>query len=276
MLFGWDHELKNIKMNFRILNKLSFIPMTFAVGIILTSCDTKDDNNVNNTNSSTAIFLLIDEDAIDNGSEPNNFSDTDVNDHLAEVGQRKPLEWFASNEGKTVTLYTGQVGDEGIFAMKNIPASWKAAGPSDNGTRNFLLAGPGMGSEGNGLDKEDLLDKIPDVTPLRASGLAMLKGSVVLAVVYDSDISINYSPLNGSLKGANLGIAAFEVLEVSDRPFGSSSSLPSIKIKVLNAGFVSELPLSLFANAPVVTSSSEPFDTSIAETPVPIVLADAP
>lgn len=276
MLFGWDHELKNIKMNFRILNKLSFIPMTFAVGIILTSCDTKDDNNVNNTNSSTAIFLLIDEDAIDNGSEPNNFSDTDVNDHLAEVGQRKPLEWFASNEGKTVTLYTGQVGDEGIFAMKNIPASWKAAGPSDNGTRNFLLAGPGMGSEGNGLDKEDLLDKIPDVTPLRASGLAMLKGSVVLAVVYDSDISINYSPLNGSLKGANLGIAAFEVLEVSDPPFGSSSSLPSIKIKVLNAGFVSELPLSLFANAPVVTSSSEPFDTSIAETPVPIVLADAP
>ncbi len=263
-------------MIFRILNKLAFVLITFAAGLILSSCDKEDDNNGNNLNNGHAIFLLIDEDAIDNGSEPNNFSDTDVNDQLAEVGLRKPLAWFASNEGKTITLYTGQVGDEGLFALKTIPASWKAAGPADNGTRNFLLAGPGLGSEGNGLDREDLLDKIPDVTPLRASGLAMLKGSVVLAVVYDSDVSINYNPLNGSLKGANLGIVAFEVLEVSNRPFGSSSSLPSIKVKVLNTGLVSELPLKLFANAPLVASSSEPFDTSIPETPASVLLTDAP
>ena len=53
-------------------------------------------------------------------------------------------------------------------------------------------------------DPESLLDKIDDVTPLRADGLAMLVGHTLCAVVYDNDISINYlaSPTNGNLMGA--------------------------------------------------------------------------
>ena len=37
--------------------------------------------------------------------------------------------------------------------------------------RNFLAAGPGLGGEDAGGDREALLDKVPDVTPLRATGL---------------------------------------------------------------------------------------------------------
>jgi hypothetical protein len=79
-------------------------------------------------------------------------------------------------------------------------------------------------------------------------------------VVYDSDVSVNYSPLKGSLKGYNLGIVAFEVLEVQERRDGSTSDLPRVTIRIRDAGAVSDLPLMLFSNAPVPRSSSEPFD----------------
>ena len=157
------------------------------------------------------IFLVIDEDSIDNGNPPNFFSDVDVNDDIADIGLRTQLPFFAANVGNIITLHTGEVGDEGWFALKTIPDSWDAAGP-DDGLRNYLNAVDGLGS---GNNPEDLLDKIPDVTPLQATGLSDLVGEYVCAVVYDSDISINYDPLDGSLKGANLGIVAFEVLSVT-------------------------------------------------------------
>lgn len=208
------------------------------------------------------ILLVIDEDAIDNGNEPNNFSAADVNDPLAEVGQRKQLRYFSQNVGRAIDLYTGEVGDEGLHAIKTIPNSWKNAGPTKNGAANFVLAGPGLGSGKNGKDddKEVLLDKIPDVTPLRATGLKMLAGSTVFAVVYDSDVSINYSPLNGNLQGANLGVVAFKVLGVTQRFDGSDSSLPKISVLILDADDADLGKLTLFSNAPEPRSSSEPED----------------
>lgn len=200
-----------------------------------------------------AVFLVIDDESIDDDEEPNRFRDSDINDDLAEVGLRAPLPYFVNNVGRAIWLYTGQVGDEGWFAPKTIPNSWRNAGPTDNGTLNFFA---GM----NG--SEDLLDEIPDVTPLRATGLAMLKGATVYAVVYDSDISINYSPLEGSLKGATLGVVAFTVLDVVERTDRdrSSSSLPKVAVRINSVSEVSQLPLSLFSNAPVPRSSSEPKD----------------
>jgi hypothetical protein len=88
----------------------------------------------------------------------------------------------------------------------------------------------------------------------------MLEGATVLAVVYDSDININYSPLEGNLMGENLGMVAFQVLGVRERTDGSSSSLPKVSIKILNVNDVKQLDLMLFSNAPVPISSSEPFD----------------
>ena len=236
--------------------------LSILLCLSLTSC-TDDDATANDENggvfdNTAIVFLLIDDDSIDNGNEPNNFSDTDVNDNIADIGQRSPLKYFRENLGKTIVLYTGQVGDEGWFAPKTIPGSWISAGPNNNGLQNYLTPGPGLGASGD--DREVLLDEIPNVIPLRATGLKMLEGETVYAVVYDSDVSINYDPIEGNLQGANLGVVAFDVLNVTKRTDGSSSDLPRVSIRIRNATEISNMTLSLFSNAPVPTSSSEPFD----------------
>jgi hypothetical protein len=207
--------------------------------------------------ASGSVVLVIDEESIDNGNPPNNFSEVAVNDHIARIGQRATLTYFKNNIGKTITLYTGDVGDEGWHALKTIPTSWINAGPTNNGTRNYLQAGPGLGS---GEGPEVLLDKIPNVTPLRATGLKMLIGQTILAVVYDGDVSINYGPLQGNLQGANNGMVALEVLSVTKRTDGSSGSLPKVSVKIKNVEQAKAATLKLFSNAPVPKSSSEPFD----------------
>ncbi len=234
-----------------------------AIIFISYSCQREGNMLLNQEETETSnspILLVIDEESIDNGNEPNDFSNVEVNDQLAKVGLREQLRFFRENVGRTITLYTGQVGDEGWHALKTIPNTWKNAGPFSNGSRNFLKAGPGLGSGNPDDDKEVLLDKIPDVTPLRATGLTMLKRQTILAIVYDSDISINYSPLLGNLMGANLGIVAFEVLDIKKRTDGSTSSLPAVTIRIRNADDFDGSSLQLFQNAPVPRSSSEPFD----------------
>ncbi|AFL83642.1 hypothetical protein Belba_1000 [Belliella baltica DSM 15883] len=250
-------------MNFlkksRSLSALFSLALTFSLA---SSCieneSTNDSENESRFNNSEIIFLLIDESSIDNGNEPNNFSEIEVNDNIAEIGQRQILKYFLENTGRTIDLFTGQVGDEGWFAPKSIPSSWINAGPTKNGLQNYLTPGPGLGASGD--DPEVLLDEIPNVTPLRATGLKMLEGETVYALVYDSDISINYSPLVGNLQGSNLGIVAFDVLNVTRRMDGSTSDLPRVTVRIRNATEVKNLNLGLFSNAPIPQSSSEPFD----------------
>jgi len=208
-----------------------------------------------------AGFLIIDEDGIDNGLPPNFFSDIDVNDQIAEIGLRDQLAFFAANVGATITLYTGEVGDEGWFAPQFIPRSWDEAGPSSDGLTNFLQAGPGLGSPDSEGDRESLLDKISNVIPLRADGLEQLEGGTFCALVYDSDISINYDAIiNGNLKGANLGLAAFEVLDVRQLFGISSSTLPEVDIRILDSDEICAGDINLSFEAPHPVTSSEPFD----------------
>ncbi len=236
---------------------------SLLVFVLLGSCMTDPDEGGSSlTPSDFVILLAIDESSIDNGNEPNNFSDTDVNDQLSQVGLRDQLRYFEENVGKTIDLYTGEVGDEGWFAIKTIPNRWINAGPSEFGSQNYLIPGPGLGSPNIDNDREVLLDEIPDVTPLRATGLKMLVGYKVIAVVYDNDISINYSPLEGNLQGANLGMVAFEVLGVNERTDGSDSDLPSVNIRILDVESISDFGLVLFSNVPVPQSSSVPFDVN--------------
>ncbi len=250
---------------------------SIAALLALTACGKEDDRSDDDLiNADAVVLLIIDEESIDNGNPPNNFSAIDVNDQLADIGLRLPLRYFQENVGSTIDLYTGQVGDEGWFALKAIPASWKDAGPRDRGSLNFLVPGPGLGAPVPDDDREALLDKTPAVTPLRATGLAMLIGKTVLAVVYDSDVSINYSPLEGNLQGANLGLVAFEVLEVAERLDGSSSSLPRVTIRIRDVDAALALPLVLFSNAPVPQSSSAPFDITPPATPPAALLTAAP
>jgi len=98
------------------------------------------------------------------------------------------------------------------------------------------------------------------VTPLRASGLKLLVGERVCAVVYKSDVSINYGPLNGSLKGSNLGQGCVwdrERHQADERPSGS---LPQVEAKVLDSDAVCSHELALLSAAPVPASSSLSFD----------------
>ena len=104
----------------------------------------------------------------------------------------------------------------------------------------------------------------------------MLIGQTISAVVYDSDISINYSPLEGNLMGLNLGMVSFQVLEVVKRTDGSSSSLPKVTVKILNVGETNNPPIKLFMNAPAPFSSSGPFDISPRAVYNQITLPDAP
>lgn len=243
-----------------------------------TSAETKSrSENTTVSTSSTqvaeAILMAIDEESIDNGNMPNNFSETDVNDQIARLGQRQTLRYFQENIGNTITLYSGEVGDEGWHAIRTIPSSWISAGPTSNGARNYLAAGPGLGTSDDG--PENLLDKIPNVTPLRAKGLKMLTGKTILAVVYDGDVSINYDPLNGSLKGETLGLVALEVISVVRRTDGSSGSLPKVTVKIVSVEDAKAAALKLFSNAPVPRSSSEPFDINPPANVPAIVLNDA-
>ncbi len=224
--------------------------------------------------------LLLDEDAIGKGLAPNSFDEEDVNEGIADIELRAQLPFFAARADldvldpeRTITLHSGEVGDEGWFALTTTPDAWDAAGPTDDGLRNYFGnpsqpfphdVGPGLGS---GDDPEALLDKIEGVTPLRAMGLAQLQGHTVCAVVYKSDVSINYGPLTGSLKGDNLGTVAFRVLSVTRLTGSSSSSLPAVEILMLDADLVCEgtfggppPALTLFDDAPEPISSSEPFD----------------
>ena len=228
-----------------------------------------------------ATFLLLDEDAIDNTSPgyylpPNTgkgtngrpFSETQVNDNIAKIGLRKPLQFFnnPANFGRKIVIRSGQVGDEAFFALKVIPNSWRNTGPTQNGLRNYIgrPCQPYPHNVGKGLGRGDnpevLLDDIPKVTPLRATGLKMLVGRTIAAVVYDSDISINYGPLMGNLQGENLGVVAFKVIAVKKAVDFSSSTLPLVTIQIVDPCEAFSTNPTLFLNAPEPSSSSEPFD----------------
>jgi hypothetical protein len=173
-------------------------------------------------------FLLIDEDSIDNDNPPNYFSAQAVNDKIAAVGLRAKLPIFTAL-GATIDLWTGTVGDEGWFAPKAIPESWASAGPIGEGLGNF------------------------SVVPLRAEGLEMLEGSCACAVVYDDDIHIEGSS-NADLKGANLGIAAFAVLDVKPMFGQPPGSLPGVTIRILDADQVCGAALRPFTELPMPAS----------------------
>ena len=171
-------------------------------------------------------------------------------DSSVENIQRDILRFFERNVGVMIHLQTGEVGDEGWFAPQIAPESWDSYDAGGDGLKAFF----------DGLVPQSLLDEIPDVMPLRATGLVGLEGGDYCAIVYDSDISINYDPILGNLQGETLGIAAFHV-KVNGVNFQgnfSSSTLPTVFITVLDAKETCGALEGVFAPRP--PSSSEPFD----------------
>jgi hypothetical protein len=118
--------------------------------------------------------------------------------------------------GDLVLLPTGQVDDEGWFNLppgpdilykdNSRPPNCGLPGGYDEWIDRFIA----------GTLSQHCLDEVLDVMPLRNQDLAQLVGRECVAVVYDSDISINYEPLFGNLQGARYGTFHFfiEALEV--------------------------------------------------------------
>jgi len=167
----------------------------------------------------------------------------------------------ARSIGKEILLPAGEMGDEGWFAPTLIRIGWKSAGPdSGDGLRNYLEAGPGLGTPDAKGNKETLLENVPGLTPLRATGLARLEGRSVCAVVLDGDVRMSYSPLSGNIQGPNLGKLAFQVLGTEYASPRSAYTLPSVRIRILDAEAVCSDPLSVFLDAPESVSKSSPLD----------------
>jgi hypothetical protein len=277
------------------VNHSSHFPYLYIVllSLYLTGCDLfetqterSDESEIQDPADETetvishpTYFLILDEDAIDSGdrywmgnemifddSTIKSFTEFEINDDLSELARRRQLRFFYENIGESIWLVSGQVGDEGWFAPNTIPDSWSNAGPTSDGLRNYLgnpdlphphNVGPGLGT---GDDPEILLDEIPDIIPLRAEGLYGLIDKSVCAVVYESDISINYNPIKGSLQGATRGVVSFIVRDVKYLPGFSSGTLPRIKIEIQDAYVECENDQTLYTSAPVPSSSSDPFD----------------
>lgn len=206
-----------------------------------------------------ALFLVLDRDAVSPGRAP--FSENELGCARKRVGYRATVDWFARHIGDEVVLPGGRVGNEGWFAFTSVRLGWRAAGPDrEDGLRNYLVAGPGLGSVDGKGNTETLLENVPGLSPLRATGLARLDGRSVCAVVMDGDVRMSYSPLSGNIRGPNLGKVAFQVMSVENANMRSGSQLPDVRVRVLDADAVCSDPIVKFPEAPYLASESQPAD----------------
>lgn len=151
-------------------------------------------------------LVIIDEDSIDNGTSTiedaanshNIDSDRLVNDDRSTEVGNPWLRWNTMFPGDVVLIPTGEVDDEGWFALPENPVGKNGA----FSVEDFVA----------GTVPQDKLDEVKDVMPLRNQDLAKLVGRTCVAIVYDSDISMNYEPIEGNLQGERYGKFAFTVL----------------------------------------------------------------
>ena len=191
------------------------------------------------------VVLLLDQDAIAPAKPPNSFLPTGVNATIAAVGVRDFLPFFNGKAGQSLVLPGGEVGHEGWFALKSAPASWDSSLGTHDGLQNFILAGAGLGSPDPDGDRQSLLDGIPDVTPLRATGLQMLIGQRVCALVYAGDIPWTAShDIPSRREPRTRGVHG-------GQPHRRDAlTLPSVEVRLLDPESVCDEPLTAFVNAP--------------------------
>ena len=148
-------------------------------------------------------LVIIDEDGLDNNMSTiedaaaihGTTSQLLLNEDKPTKVGNPPLRWNTMFPGDVVLLSPGRVNDEGWFAPPPNPP-WPLA--------DFAA----------GVLPQDQLDKINDVMPLRNQELVRLIGRTCVAIVYDSDISINFDPLQANLQGERLGAFSFTVLAI--------------------------------------------------------------
>lgn len=96
-IFTIKQILKNVHL-FK-LNIQSSITIILVFSLMLAACSyesIKDGANKNNkpVNPDYTVFLVIAEESINNGNPPNNFSETDRNDNISDIGPRSQFQHF--------------------------------------------------------------------------------------------------------------------------------------------------------------------------------------
>jgi len=193
------------------------------------------------------VLLLLDQSAIDYGDPPHLIPAAAANAAIATVGLRETPAFFTARVGESVTLPSGAGGSDGWFAIRNAPPSWNGGGGSDDGLENFFAAGAGLGSPDEAGDRTSLLASVPGVVALRGSGLYLLAGRRVCAVLYDGDVTASTNPEVGtSLAGVNLGAVAFEVTSVGV----SADEWPAVTVQILETRDTCGAAIGPFSEAP--------------------------
>ena len=143
-----------------------------------------------------------------------------------EVGN-PPLRWNTLIEqgnaclAGPVVLPTGQDDDEGYFALPEVIRYYNGDGTcetwsafTDLGGNQITDSEEWRASFAAGLLPQNKLDKVCDVMPLRNQELALLVGRTCVAVVYDSDINMDYNKIYANLQGERYGLFTFHVNDV--------------------------------------------------------------
>jgi hypothetical protein len=129
-------------------------------------------------------------------------------------------------------------------AVRSAPASSSPDAESNEGVENFVLAVPGLGAPDDSGDRESLLQKVPNVVPVRADGLNLLVSRTVCALVYANDIVTSSGSAN--LSGPTLGRIAFKVVSV----IPVDGAAPNVQVEILEGHEVCSEGVVPFVEAP--------------------------
>lgn len=186
---------------------------------------------------SAPVLLLLDSNAVAAEQAPNLFSPEDVNASIAGVGVREPLRFFAQKTDETIVLPGGVAGHEGWFTLGSTPAGWASDPSVDDGSKNFLSAGPGLGSPDEAGNRTSLLTSV-GVTPLSLAQLQFLAGRDVCAAVFANELT--WSADGTALDGPTTGVVSFSVVSVVEGSEGVVEVTVRIKPYAATCGGVVE------------------------------------
>jgi hypothetical protein len=220
---------------------------------VFTSSDQITDNDFGN-------FLIWDEEALDNdfhdveraaaalGVTPDEL----VNDDRPTEGANPALLWNILRDQWTgptdindpeykdrfvVRIPTGQDTDEGWYVLpEEIQYDGLSFGGLTDGNGNVIDDQAWIEDLIAGTLPQSQLDKIFDVQPLRDLDLITMVGHTCTALVWDSDISMNYNDRRtANLQGARYGLFTFKILDIVKPQ--ASNSLPAIPESTSSTSF---------------------------------------
>ena len=185
------------------------------------------------------LLLLMDQNAIAANQAPNMFAPLDISQTIAAAGVRDELPAFVRLRGQVLTLPGGVTAHEGWFAPTAIPSNWESASGANDATRNFLLAGAGLGSPDATGNRTTLLGGFAGLKPLHLTEMQSFVGVSVCALAFAGEIP--WSQSGTSLKGGTLGILAFSIVSVDPTSGGAFS----IHVRVIDADSTCAASLTL-------------------------------